>query len=441
MRVGIVGAGWAGLAAASQCVAHNIEVTLFDAAHSPGGRARGVIDPKLGELDNGQHLFIGAYDKTRSILSRDLGKECVESSFHRLPLWLQSVDNQFVLRHTTSHTRSILNDIRALWSAKGLGIHDKWRVAALLWRLKRGIAKPFAKHDTSLTVAQWLRQERQTATACRWLWYPLCLATMNTSPDQACATLFQNVVRDSLMNSQPGAADLLLPTQNLSDLWPRHVAKQVSARWGHVVRHIKPDTDRVLIDDEQFDACILAVPPTSLARLVSPIPGFERLASEASQFEFRSIATCYVMVDRHFPLPAPLLMFDHGTGKHGRQAQWVFDRHAFMRKPTPAQLAFVISCAESVYERDGLSLAHELVSELKQALPTYTGKVIGARCFHEKRATFAALPNLSRPNCNTPSPRIFLAGDWTDTGYPAVIEGAVSSGMRAVEQLIDLDKN
>lgn len=438
MKIGIVGAGWAGLAAASECLANNLEVTLFDASHAPGGRARAVHDSELGDLDNGQHLLIGAYRNTLSILNRDLGHQHIASSLKRLPLWLQSVDGRFRIRHRATQSSSTLANAMVLLAAKGLSLKDKWQISALLWRLRQSRTAKHQEKPNRLTVTQWLSEQQQTAQACRWLWHPLCLATMNTKPDQACAVLFQNVLRDSLISNEPGAIDLLLPTKTLSDLWPAHIAKRITTRWGHVVREIKPQANDVFIDGNRFDGCVLAVPPTSLARLIAPIAPFEGLLKGLSEFQFRSIATCYVTVDRHLPLPAPLLMFDHGELGPGIQAQWVFDRNAFMGLSPTAQLAFVISCADGLIKNNDLGLAHSLLAQLKRDWPTYTGKVLAARCYQEKRATFAALPDLVRPRCETPNPRIALAGDWTDTGYPAVIEGAVISGIKAAHHLARL---
>lgn len=435
MKIAIVGAGWAGCAAASQCTAHGMDVTLFDAAHLPGGRARAVNDPQLGELDNGQHLFIGAYYNTLELVRRDVGAKQIESSFKRLPLLLQSVGGQFCLKSHGGPNRSDLADVVSLWRAKGLSLRDKWRITALLHRLKTSPNTTDTDKRQALSVSQWLEQERQTENARRWLWHPLCIATLNTEPEKACARLFEKVLRDSFLNRQAGATDLLIPSHNLSELWPSTIASKVTTRWGHVVRAVVPQSHGVIIDGARFDACVLAVPAPNAARLVAPIDGFQTLVSQLSQFEFRAIATCYVSLADHEPLPAPLLMFDHAALDTSNRAQWVFDRTAFMSKTAHAQLSFVISCAEDLCKADDLSLAQALVEQLKRELPSYKGVAISARLFQEKRATFAALPGMVRPTTTTPHQRIVLAGDWTDTGYPAVVEGAVLSGIKAADRL------
>lgn len=438
MKVAVVGAGWAGLAAASQCLAHGIEVTVFDASHTPGGRARAVTDLALGELDNGQHLLIGAYQQTLELIDRDLGRQHRNTRLKRLPLWLQSADGEFRLKRADTPRLPALADAWALWSAKGLSVGDKWQVSTLLWRLKQKPTPSNMGQSQPLTVPQWLHQQRQTANACRWLWHPLCIATMNTEPEMACAALFQNVLRDSLVSNKAGATDLLVPSTSLTDLWPAQIASRVATRWGQVVREIVPHEDHVTIDGSRFDACILAVPPANLARLLKPIVEFTELIETLSRFEPRSIATCYVRIEQHQRLPAPVLMFDHSKLGPDQPAQWVFDRVFLMGEEVRAQLSFVISCADNLGKRDDLELAQLLVAQLKQAWPAYRGTVLDARCFREKRATFAAVPGLIRPTTETPHRRIFLAGDWTDTGYPAVIEGAVASGIKAADLIARL---
>lgn len=437
MKTAVIGAGWAGIAAASQCLAHGMDVTLFEASHTAGGRARAVTDTQLGDIDNGQHLFIGAYRQTLELITRDLGADHLEEMFRRIPLWLQSADGRFRLKKTAGLGRSQLAAAAALWRAKGLSLKDKWHITALLRRIK----SHRQVHPVANTVSQWLLAQNQTPGACRWLWYPLCLATLNTDPTEACANLFQRVLIDSFTSDQPDALDLLIPSQNLSELWPNAVAKRTTVRFGQVVREVLPQDSGVVIDGTHFDACVLAVPPANLERLVRHLPGFEQLAQMASRFEFRSIATCYVAVENHQPLPAPLLMFDHHADVAGHVGQWVFDRQMFMSTQPRAQLAFVVSCADQLGGINDLELGRALVSQLQYALPSYKGSVINARCFQEKRATFAALPGLKRPGTKTPHKRIMLAGDWTDTGYPAVIEGAVISGVRAADQIAVLARD
>ena len=433
MNVAIIGAGWAGMAAASDCLARGWSATVFDAAQSPGGRARGVQDATLGELDNGQHLLIGAYSQTLALMQRDIGSKALKDNLLRLPLWLRSADHAFELR-AKYNTPTSFNQALMLARARGLSLRDKWQLARLLHRLASGQSLP--DPDKPISVDQWLAHEQQSANVCRWLWYPLCLATMNTAPEQACAKLFVNVIADSLLSKEAGATDLLIPKTTLDQLWPQAVAQRVTCRWGHVVRAISPVDGGIQIDGQFFDACVMATPPTSAHRLLTPLIGLQALCASLAAFEYRSIATCYVALEHHRPLPTPLLMFDHQQSNAATVAHWVFDRSQIMNTAPAAQLAFVVSDAGEITRNADLELAQAMVTQLDRALKRSQPSVIThARCFVEKRATFAAVAGLARPGNSTSIPKLVLAGDWTDTNYPAVLEGAVRSGRSAIEAL------
>jgi squalene-associated FAD-dependent desaturase len=430
MNIAVVGAGWAGLAAASHCLRHGAHVTLFDAAQSAGGRARGVTDERLGELDNGQHLLIGAYRDTLALITRDLGPGAIEDGFVRTALDLRSADGAFRLRAQRWLGPTVGNAI-GLWLAKGLGLGDKWQATRFIERLKKGRNQP----TTGTTVSQWLQSEQQTTNNLRWLWWPLCLATLNTAATEACAVLFANVLRDSLASPAPGATDLLIARKNLTEVWPSHVAERVNARWGQPVRELTIRDDAVQIGNEAFDGCVLAIPPANLKRLTAQLPQAQPLHEMLDGFEHRCITTCYVSLEQPIEIPGPMLLFAHEANPV-RPAQWVFDRSAFMRQPVNAQLAFVLSDSQNL-ELDDADLVSTLMAQLTEALSLKQEPNVKAwRCFHEKRATFAARPGLKRPSNRTVWPRLMLAGDWTDTGYPSVIEGAVQSGLRAARELL-----
>lgn len=430
MNIAVVGAGWAGLAAASYCMRQGANVTLFDAAQAPGGRARGVHDELLGELDNGQHILIGAYSQTLATMAHDLGEQAVKAHFLRLPLAIRSANGDFHLRARRGFGQTLGNAL-GLWLARGLSLRDKWHATRLLQRLSSKSNQPVMGQ----TVSQWLKDEAQTSNNLRWLWWPLCIATLNTAPEQACAVLFANVLRDSLASAEVGATDLLIPRLNLTQLWPASVANRAHTRWGKPIRELTITPEFVELENERFDACVLAIPPANLKRLTQQFSQAQALNDQLDGFSYRSITTCYVALSERIDLPSPMLLFDHEE-KPDAPAQWVFNRDAFMQTPGAAQLAFVISDSQSL-TLDDEALVDAVMTQLQQALGRKTmPKVMGWRCFHEKRATFAARPGLARPSNQTIWPRVMLAGDWTDTGYPSVIEGAVRSGLTAAQTLL-----
>lgn len=432
-QVAVIGAGWAGLAAASELSNRGFQVTLFESSHTPGGRARQVKDPALGMIDNGQHLLLGAYQETLRLMARDVPKPVWDQAFTRLPLRLRTSDGQFQMS-TPALGPVWLKQALTLWLAKGFTLKDKWLATQLLRHLKTvsGV------DGEEQTVTCWLQKHHQSERLIARLWEPLCLATLNTDMDQASAWLFQRIIFDALLSQDDGATDLLVPALDLTALWPEHVCQKVSTQLGHTVRDVTPLSRGVRVDGQVFEGCVVAVPAHGVTRLFdqSSQQSHPHLFEVLGGFEYRPITTCYVALDAPFALEEPLLMMRHERGPNAIAApgQWVFDRNRC--QPSSAtehgRLAFVISDSQAVLAMSPQDLAQSLLSQLTRELGSPVPQGIAAsRSFHEKRATFAALPHQARPRNASPWQGIVLAGDWTDTGYPSVLEGAVRSGITA----------
>lgn len=481
MKVAVVGGGWAGMAAAHALHQGGHDVTVFEVAHQLGGRARGITDEALGSIDNGQHLLIGAYQHTLSLIdwasrqqtSRHPTGHQESPRYVRMPLSLRCADDAIALVMGAGQPLA-LTRLKALCQAKGLSKLDRVRALWLLGCLQVGLAWP----PEDKTVLRWLTDYRQSANLLDKLWIPLCLATMNTPPEVASAAMFARVLKDSLLSATRGSTDLIIPCSDLTGLWIEEVARQVEVMQGKQIIEVTPVnaqmqartsgqhiTEQLLIADRWFDGCVIAVPPASLKKIVDRWN--HPVASEMTQwldaFEFLPITTCYVEMAGPFALPEPMLMLRSGhPPRHpvsqdpDRDAltclgQWVFDRNAAWsgdQADTPnGRLAFVISHASQV-RLDRKNLAEKLIDQLHNELLRSNSKhkrqlaadlpdILASQVITEKRATFAATPLLTRPSCDaTPYPNIKLAGDWTDTGYPAVLEGAVISGFKAAESLM-----
>ena len=533
MKFAVVGGGWAGMAAADTLVQAGHKVTVFELSHQLGGRARGLNDPALGRIDNGQHLLIGAYAQTLALIARAHGKlsntaqpalrqpDLRQPDFRqpilRQPLSLRSADGSVRLSMPPWPCGS-LGRLIALASAQGLSLSERWQAARLLAGIRLGNAWP----ESLQTVSQWLDQHGQSESLQLALWIPLCLATMNTPAQAASAQLFARVLKDSLLSADPGATDLIIPTCDLTQLWIDAVAARVEVVYGTRVQRVTQsplagmgadigdDTDaekcnaRVEIESRLFDGCVIAIPPSGAlqiaqnwvsdasadagadagtnanadtsadrdrdpnadaainSRMSNNAPVARRLLKTLGAFEFLPITTCYMELSSPLRLPYPMLMLRSGHRPcHDRSAgpgQWVFDRNAIDTSlPTPARLAFVISHAgKEALDRDTLPeiLLQQLLEELAPQLPESpqgaaqsasrirephiqkTPEIRVSRIITDKRATFAAIPGLERPGVHTDWPSIKLAGDWTDTGYPAVLEGAVMSGITAANALL-----
>ena len=423
-RIAVIGAGWAGLAAAVQAVQQGAQVTLIEMAGQPGGRARQLHTP-AGDFDNGQHILIGAYTHTLALM-RQVGAD-PQALLLRRPLVLTTPDGRGL---ALGAGRPVPALARAVLQARGWRWADRLallRTASGWWW--HGFACP-----PTLTVGQ--LATHLPATVRRGLIEPLCVAALNTPADQASATVFLRVLRDALF-SGPGAADLLLPRAPLSALLPAPAWRWLAAAGAHCQagRRVMsvamgPGRNGWQVDGEPFDAVVLASSAKEAARLVAPInPGW---AQVTAALRHEPIVTAY-LADADLRLAQPMLALPAGAQA---PAQFVFDLGAL--GGTPGCFAFVVSGA-APWLVDGLAGCAARV--LQQARQVFAGAFRGpdsAVLRHigaERRATFACTPGLHRPPMAI-SPGLVAAGDYLAGPYPATLEGAVRSGSAAARALV-----
>lgn len=415
----VIGAGWAGLAAAVEATSAGHAVTLFDMAPQAGGRAREVVHDGLA-LDNGQHILIGAYTQTLRLM-REVGVD-VDAVLLRTPLRLSEPDGRGL--HLPAGS--------PLWTfAAGLLRRKGWTLRDRLALL--AAAGGWAAHgfrcDPALTVGE-LTQGLGDALR-RDLIDPLCVAALNTPASEASAAVFLRVLRDALF-SGPGSADLLLPRASLGALFPAPASAWLAARGatmrlGTRVQRLERDGAGWRVDDEHFDAVVLATPPTEAARLVEAIaPDWAR---RAAAFDHEPIVTVYVQAGRT-RLPEAMLAL---PGDADAPAQFVFDRGQL---GGPAGLlAFVISGARPWVDAGREATVTATLAQARRTLGALlTGEPELRLYITEKRATFRCVPGLRRPAAEI-ARGLLAAGDHVDGPYPATLEGAVRSGVDAVSRL------
>jgi len=436
VRLAVVGAGWAGLAAAVRLRDAGHGVTVYEASRTVGGRARRLDHPDFEHpLDNGQHILLGAYTETLALMRR-LGCD-PEAGLLRTPLRLESADGAFRLH--AFRLPAPWHALAALLGARGLGIAGKR--AAL--RMMLGLRRDRWQAPAGWTVQALLDRHAQPAATRRLLWIPLCLAALNTPPETASAALFARVLRDSLAGPR-AASDLLLPRVDLGALWPQAAARLCDLRPGCIVRRLEAADGGMRVDGEPYDGVVLAVPPYAAARLLQDLPaadGDDGLRAALHAYEYQPIATLTLKLAAPWRLPSPMMMLaeDPARGHHG---QWLFDRAWLAGRDGGAgELAVVVSAAQALQQSGRDGSGERLAAQVREQLARHPAGLppmpaVAARALVvEKRATFWARPDLARPAARTPWPALVLAGDWTDTGYPGVLEGAVRSGLRAARDL------
>jgi squalene-associated FAD-dependent desaturase len=440
LRIAVIGAGWAGCAAASACAQHGHQVVLLEASSELGGRARRLVLDLDGEphtLDNGQHLLIGAYTATAALL-RELGVT-LDSAFRRRPFQLVYPDGT-ALR--AARLPAPWHLAAAMLTARRMSFSDRAALAGLLPRLRAcgWTVTP------DRPAGDWLREQRQTPLLIERVWRPLTLAALNTAVEQASAQTLATVLRDSL-GACAAASEMWLPRSDLSSALPEAVQRRLLALGSEVRRNHRVDLarrtehgwtlairsggDHSTLD---VDAVIYAAPPSQLQRILglhaevlkAPLRMIER-------FRYEPITTIYLKYrgeERRLPRLFHALLEDPARRHHG---QWAFNRGA-LDPANRGVLAVVISTG-GIHEEptlDALCSAAALQMSEVYGLPA----PVDARAIVERRATLACVPDLERPAQATSLPRLALAGDWTASDYPCTLETAVRSGITAARWVV-----
>ena len=433
-RIAIIGAGWAGMAAAVRAVELGHQVTVFEAARTLGGRARGVPlalpDGREVMVDNGQHILIGAYADCLRLM-RIVGVD-PDTALLRLPLTLRYPDGSGLA----------LPDWPAPWdaaagilTARGWGWGDRLALlrAALGWRRAGFECDAQASvADLCAPLPARLRDEFVE---------PLCVSALNTPLRAASAQVFLRVLHDALL-SQRGGSHLLLPRRDLGALFPDAAARWIEARGacvrtGQRIDALHWQAPHWRVEGQPFDQVLIATAAPHAAQLAvqSAQTATPSIANQlhawshgAARLQHQAITTVYAQAaDTGIPLRlrAPMLALRSGADA---PAQFVFDRDTITPGAHPTRLlAFVVSTSDG--DRAALQAAIAAQAQAQWGL-----KVTPLLTVTEKRATFACTPGLQRPSPAI-APGLLACGDYIAGPYPATLEGAVRSGLQAAEAL------
>ena len=420
VNVAIIGAGWAGMAAAVALADAKIPVTVFEAARHLGGRARSVEIEGI-QLDNGQHMLIGAYRETLRLM-RVVGAD-PDKLLLRAPLAIE-YPGKFSLR--APRLPAPLHLLAALLTAGGLTWHERLAAMRFIAAMRRGAYRIAA----DMPVGELLAQQRQTGALARYLWEPLCVSALNTPAATASAQAFLNVLRDGLDGARE-ASDFLIPRTDLGRLFPGPAAEFVRASGGAVrlgtpVRVLDRAGDGFVLDDRpgRYTHAIVAVGPHQIDALLDRFPTLATTRQSLAAFVYEPIYTCYLQYPPDVSMPQAMTGFDGGT------IQWIFDRGRL--NGSAGLLAAVISARGAHQSVSQDVVASAMHRELAAYLPGLS-QPLWSRVIAEKRATFSCRPGVARPGNQTAVGNLYLAGDYTASDYPATLESAVRSGVLAAE--------
>ena len=423
----IIGGGWAGLSAAIHLATAERPVILFESAKQFGGRARSV--PFLGkQIDNGQHLLLGAYSETLKIM-----RACntqIEQALLRSPLsWKVRKKIGFEVELQTSNLPAPLNFLFAVLFTKGYSFSEKRQTLSFMSRLRRQNFE--IKKDTSVETLL----AGQPDHVIRTLWEPMCIAALNTPVNIASAKIFLSVMRDSF-TKHARDSDALYTIKDLGEIFVKPAIELIQSKGGQV--HLSQRVDKLIINNNEIRAIrvngkdipasqvIIATPIPNCIRLIKSHDALNDISTKLVQLEHQPICTLYLQYAEDISLNEPML------GLSGITGQWIFDRR-FAKQA--GLMAVVISADGPHMKLDTDSLAQRVSDELSE----YFGwpKPQEYIVIREKRATFSACVDVEnlRPDITTPVNGLYLAGDYTRSPYPSTLESAVRSGVQCAQTI------
>jgi len=395
----VAGGGLAGLAAALALAEAGFRVRLFEARAVLGGRASSFVPPDGGDpIDNGQHILLGCCTNLLDFYTRLGVRDLIR--FHR----------EF---HCVERGGRV-SRLHAGW------LPAPWQVAGSFLRLPfLGLGDKLAVLR-SLSMEDWLAAQRQPPQAIRRFWHPVLIGAVNEELDRMAAAHAFQVVRLAFLGDRR-AFELGVPPVPLSRLYERPVPG--------VTFILRSPVERIAIRDgaaqgavvngefEEADHVVLAVPPERVSALAP------ELKLDVTPFEFVPITSIHLWFDRS------VMDLPHAALVESR-VHWVFN------KAGGRHLLGVVSASRGLVEMSREAVISLGRREVEDYFPAArAARLERAHVIKELRATFSARPGLEahRPVAETRIRGLYLAGDWTRTGWPATMEGAVRSGYLAAE--------
>jgi squalene-associated FAD-dependent desaturase len=434
-KVAVVGGGLAGLSAGCALADAGMQVTLFERRPYLGGRASSYEHPGTNEtVDNCQHVLLGCCTNLIDLYRR-LGVEDKIRWYDRLnfiePGGRMSVLGPSFLPAPFHSTPSFLR-------AKFLSLGDKDAIARGLLALI-----PSLPVETKENFLAWLERHGQTPRAIQRFWEPVLVSALNESLDRMSLHYAAQVFRESFLKSA-AAGRMGVPSVPLSDLYGV-AAGYIRKRGGEVLLRVSVESLRPTATGmeiaaagklDSFEAVVSAVPFDVLAKML-PAEGAGALLDKLKRFETSPITGIHFWFDRVVTeLPHAVLL--------DRTIQWMFNKSVLQdgggrKLETGSYLELVVSSSKTLVEKSKQEILDLALAELKEFFPAVNGaQVVKSTVIKEIKATYSALPMSDdyRPPAKTQWPRLFLAGDWTLTGWPATMEGAVRSGYKAADALL-----
>ena len=436
-KILIIGGGVAGLSAAVNAIDQGLRPVIIEKNRYLGGRVRSFVAGDLQRnIDNGQHVLSSAYEKTRWLLQKigSLDKVYFQKNFETHFVRTPSEHLYFRAAFLPPPFHFFFPLLRHQAFTQ-IQFKDFWN----FWQQSRLLSPAGLKE---LTISQWLDKCGQGEKIRELLWKPLSLSILNTPPESGSALLLQQALQYSFIGSRKNSG-LGIPRTWLSEIFADPAENYIRQAGGEIhlldtVQTIKPlqnDSLQLITQKNSFEAdqVIAAIPPFSLCEILenSPLPELNDLTAKLKKFDYHPIMTINIFCRQPLEFTFPISCVSSPV-------QWIF---AHPQSGDDHSYALVVSAADQWMERSREEVMEMVEAELLRLLGVDLQKENQILCYKiikEKRATIAQTPHslTLRPETRTALKNFILAGDWTSTGLPATIEGAIRSGITAIDAIL-----
>jgi squalene-associated FAD-dependent desaturase len=438
--VAIAGGGLAGLAAACALSDVGFRVTLFEKRPFLGGRASSWEHPGTGEVvDNCQHVLFPLCTNLMEFYHR-IGV-AHQIRWYDEMTFIEPGGRTSVMK--SSPLPAPLHTAPSFLRFAFLDAADKLCIARALLPLTLT-----EQRDTGQSFQHWLDQHGQTRQAVERFWRPILVSALSEELDLISISAAAQVVRESMKS--PAARHMGVPTVPLTDLY-NAAGDYIRARGG--VLHFRRPVETFSADssqarvrlrgqeenpEEAFDYLIVALPFDTLDRILPEAPESAPIREKLSHFETAPITGIHLWFDRQISHLDHAVLLD-------RTIQWMFHKSRLQPIRTQAgtgtagsYIELVVSSSKTLIDKSRAEIVDLALSEVREFFPAAReANLVKSTVIKELHATYSPRPGIDahRPTAATAWPRIFIAGDWTATGWPATMEGAVRSGYLAAEAL------
>ena len=433
----------AGLAAGCALADAGFRVSLFERRPYLGGRASSYQHPGTGEIvDNCQHVLLGCCTNLLDFYRR-AGVQDKIRWYERLT-FLEPGGRASMI--APSGLPAPLHTALAFLRADCLNFRDKMAIGRAMAALAPSISA-----DRGESFLDWLKRHGQTGQAIERFWKTILVSALNEDLDRVSVPYAAQVVRESFLKSA-AAGRMGIPTVPLTDLYGT-TGDYIRARGGEIqfrasVESFRAEGSQVRVttngQEQKFDYLVLAVSFDVLGRMLPETQSAAPLAAALGQFSTSPITGIHLWFDRQISDLDHAVLLD-------RTIQWMFHKSRLIESRNNesrnnesgdsgngSYIELVVSCSRSLVEKSKAEIVDMAVKEALEFFPAAReAKLLKSTVIKEVHATYSPRPGIDqhRPKPETAWPRVFLAGDWTATGWPATMEGAVRSGYLAAEAL------